>query len=228
MKTTTKPHACKPSRSLRLATLASVAATALVVSGCHRDMWVQPTVKPLAASDFFPDQQGSRLPVPNTIAQDELRTAGLLHTGRLSNGQLAPQLPWKMTVADLKRGKERFDIFCSPCHGRVGNGQGMIAQRGLALKKQPANYHDPLVAAKPNGHYFDVITNGFGIMYSYASRVEVADRWRIVAYIRALQYSQNVPVAKMSPEDMKRLQETLISEADAARSTGEKGVAAHE
>jgi mono/diheme cytochrome c family protein len=98
-------------------------------------------------------------------------------------------------LAMLKRGQERFNIFCSPCHGRLGDGNGMIAMRGLSLRRKPATYHSARMRRMPDGHFYNVITNGFGVMYPYASRIEPQDRWAIVAYIRALQLSQNATPA---------------------------------
>jgi len=111
-------------------------------------------------------------------------------------------------MEDMRRGQERFNIYCSPCHGRLGDGKGMIAQRGLALVRQPASYHTDRLRKIPVGHFYDVITNGFGIMYSYASRVEPDDRWRIAAYIRALQFSQNAPLSAVPPEERPKLEQT--------------------
>ena len=184
---------------------ACVATLALFgLSGCHTDMWVQPKVKPQYTSDFFPDQQAQRKPINNTVARGQYWTDSARYTGFDNHLQVATTFPFKITAQDMARGQERFNIYCSPCHGALGNGQGMIAQRGFALRRPPGNYHEERLRNAPVGHFYDVITNGYGTMYSYASRVEPDDRWRIVAYIRALQRSQNagrgdVDDTKISP-----------------------------
>jgi len=177
------------------------AASALtLLSGCHTDMWVQPRVKPYESSDFFPDGQGMR-PLPaHTVDRTHFWTDAGRYTGYEGN-KMVTTLPVKLERQDILRGQERFNIYCSPCHGALGNGQGMIAQRGLALRRQPGNYHTERLRKMPIGHFYDVITNGYGIMYSYASRVEPDDRWRIAAYIRVLQRSQNAKPSDL-PADL--------------------------
>jgi mono/diheme cytochrome c family protein len=110
-----------------------------------------------------------------------------------------------LTLENLKRGQQRFEVYCSPCHGRIGDGKGMIAVRGLALRKQPGNYHTPKLRKMPLGHFYDVITNGFGAMYSYSNRIEPADRWRIAAYVRVLQASHNVPASSLPADKQAEL-----------------------
>ena len=163
--------------------------------GCHTDMWVQPKQAPLDESTFYADASASRPLVPGTVARGHLQEDTKFFTGRDEKGQLITDLPMKLSDKDLKalllRGEERFNIYCSPCHGRTGDGQGMITKRGLALRRPPANYHTDRLRKMPIGHFYDVITNGYGVMFSYASRVEPQDRWAIAAYIRALQLSEN-------------------------------------
>ena len=171
------------------------------LSGCHTDMWIQPKVKPQYSSNFFPDQQAQRLPLNHTVSRGQYWTDGARYTGFDNNLQVTTTFPFKITAQDMARGQERFNIYCSPCHGALGNGQGMIAQRGFALRRQPGNYHEDRLRNAPVGHFYDVITNGYGTMYSYASRVEPDDRWRIVAYIRALQRSQNATRADVADND---------------------------
>lgn len=172
------------------------AACLALLTGCHPDMWRQPKAKPLQASDFFPDGMASRPLVAHTIARGQLREDDAYYTG-ISSGKLVDVFPFPMTRADIRRGQERFNIYCSPCHGRLGDGKGMIAQRGLSLVREPASYHTERLRKMPVGHFYDVITNGFGIMYSYAQRVDPDDRWRIAAYIRALQLSQHATRADL-------------------------------
>ncbi len=170
----------------KAAALACVAAL-LCAAACRQDMHNQPRYKPLASTDFFDDGRSARPAIDDTVARGQLHLDDARYTGK-ENGKDIDFLPIQMTRADLTRGQQRFNIFCSPCHGRLGDGHGMIVSRGL---RQPPSYHDPRLVGAPIGHFFDVMTNGYGAMYSYASRVPVDDRWRIAAYIRALQLSQN-------------------------------------
>lgn len=163
-----------------------LAASALTL-GCRNDMHNQPRYKPLAATDFFGDGRSSRPSIDDTVARGQLRVDTPRFTGK-ENGKDIDYFPIQITRDDLERGRERFNIYCSPCHGRLGDGNGMIVSRGL---RQPPDYHDDRLRTAPIGHFFDVMTNGYGAMYSYASRVPVDDRWRIAAYIRALQASQS-------------------------------------
>ena len=138
--------------------------------------------------------------VPGTVARGHLEEDTPFFTGRDDNGQLVTEIPVKFNSpkefkAFLLRGQERFNIYCTPCHGRLGDGQGMISKRGLALRRPPANYHTDRLRNMPIGHFYDVMTKGYGVMFSYASRVEPQDRWAIAAYIRALQLSQHADSA---------------------------------
>ena len=142
-----------------------------------------PRYEPLEASTFFADGGSARVLLTNTVARGQLREDEHLYTGRV-NGQLATELPVPLTAAMMARGQERYNVFCSPCHGRTGEGNGMVVQRGF---RQPPSYHEDRLLNEPIGHFFDVMTNGFGAMQDYAAQVPVADRWAIAAYIRALQ-----------------------------------------
>ena len=155
--------------------------------GCRQDMHVQPKYVPGDPSSFFPDGRSERPPVAGTVARGQLRTDALLYAGRI-NGAVADMFPFPITSADLSRGRERYNIYCSPCHDYTGSGNGMIVQRGFP---SPPSFHIERLRQAPAGHFFEVITNGLGLMYSYASRVSPDDRWRIAAYIRALQLSQH-------------------------------------
>jgi mono/diheme cytochrome c family protein len=170
---------------------------ALMAGACAPNMSKQPRNKPLSESDFFTDGRSARMPVEGTVARGMLRADERLYTGK-ANGLFAGNLPLPVTGELLSRGRERFDIYCSPCHGRVGDGSGMIVQRGL---RRPPSYHIDRLREVPDGYLFDVITNGFGAMPGYASRIGVQDRWAITAYIRALQLShasklEDVPAAE--------------------------------
>src|SRR5579872_2905244 len=171
---------------VREALWVSLLFPALLLSGCRQDMHVQPKYVPEDPSTFFADGRSERQPVVGTVARGELRTDELLYTGKV-NGAVADLFPFPITAADLSRGRERYNIYCSPCHDYTGGGNGMIVQRGFP---SPPSFHIERLRQAPAGHFFDVITNGFGVMYSYASRVPPEDRWRIAAYIRALQLSQ--------------------------------------
>lgn len=193
-----------------------VSSAALFLAGCHTDMWVQPHLRAQTFSEFgnFSDHATSRPVVFGTVARGEQDDDPGYDTGR-ANGKLIDQIPVATAIAHepkflhinnfkdfLERGKERFTIYCTPCHGQLGDGQGMIATRGLALKRQPATYHTDRLRKMPVGHFFDVITNGYGVMFSYAARVEKPDRWAIAAYIRVLQMSQNMRASDL-PADQR-------------------------
>ena len=166
-----------------------VLATVVCATACRQDMHNQPRYKPLAATSFFADGRSERPAIEDTVARGQLHLDAARYTGK-ENGKDINYFPIQITPADLARGQQRFNIYCSPCHSRLGDGRGMVVLRGL---RQPPSYHDPRLVGAPIGHFFDVMTNGYGAMYSYASRVAVDDRWRIAAYIRALQLSQNAP-----------------------------------
>lgn len=173
----------------RVATYAIVFAV-LGFAGCRQDMHDGPRYKPLAASDFFADGRSARNLPAGTVARGWLRDDEALYTGKV-DGQLVDTFPFAITHDDLERGQQRFNIYCSPCHGRLGDGNGMVVQRGL---RQAASYHNDRLRQEKVGYFFDVITNGFGAMQGYAEQVPVRDRWLIVAYVRALQLSQNAKV----------------------------------
>jgi mono/diheme cytochrome c family protein len=149
-----------------------------------------PSYDPLQATTFFANGAASRTLVPNTVARGHLRADELLYTGKI-NGQVANEFPMPVTRQVLDRGQERFNVYCAPCHGRTGEGNGMVVQRGF---RQPPSYHDERLRNVPVGYFFDVMTNGFGAMQDYAAQVTVPDRWAIAAYIRVLQLSRSATV----------------------------------
>ncbi len=163
----------------------------LLVTGCQQQMADQPRVKPLAKSTFFEDGRAARPLVPGTVAR-----------GQFDADRATSTFPFPITPEVLARGQERFNIFCVPCHDRVGTGQGMVVQRGF---RSPPSYHTDRLRRAPVGHFFDVITNGFGAMPDYAIQVPPRDRWAIVAYIRALQLSQNSTLADVPPTERQQL-----------------------
>jgi mono/diheme cytochrome c family protein len=182
---------------LKLLLLASV-----TLVGCRQDMQDQPRYKPLAGTDFFGDARSAR-PLPEgTVARDHLRIDSARYTGKV-NGEDVDYFPFSITRADVLRGQERFNIYCSPCHSRLGDGEGMIVRRGF---RKAGNYHTEKLLKAPVGHFFDVMSNGFGAMPSYASRVEPDDRWRIAAYIRVLQLSENATIQDVPADERAKLE----------------------
>jgi cytochrome c553 len=182
----------------------AVAAAVLlagVLAGCRLDMHVQPKYVPEEPTGFFADGRSERPVVPGTVARGHLQLDELLYTGK-ENGVPSNRFPFPITRAGLERGRERFNIYCTPCHDYEGNGNGMIVQRGLS---HPPSYNVDRLRNEPVGHFVDVMTNGFGAMYSYASRVSPADRWRIAAYIRALQLSQHASLQDVPPDERAKL-----------------------
>ena len=159
----------------------------VALMACQQRMADQPRYKPLAKSEFFGDDRSARPLVEGTVARGELKTDEHFYTGKV-NGKLVDTFPFSITEKVLRRGEERFNIYCSPCHDRIGTGQGMIVKRGY---QPPPSYHSERLRTAPVGYFFDVITRGFGRMPDYAQQVPPNDRWAIIAYIRALQLSQN-------------------------------------
>lgn len=176
----------------------------LLCVACRDDMHDQPRYKPLASTDFFGDGRSARPEIEDTVARGHLKTDLARYTGKV-NDQDVDYFPFPITKADLERGQQRFNIYCSPCHSRLGDGNGLIVQRGF---RQPPSYHIERLIKAPTGHFFDVITNGYGAMPSYASRVPTDDRWRIIAYIRALQLSQMAPLSDVPADRRSELDKT--------------------
>jgi mono/diheme cytochrome c family protein len=170
---------------------AAAAALLLAVVGCRPDMYNQPRYKTYAEDTFFRDGASARPLPPHTVARGHADVDTEYFEGKTADGKLVEAFPEPVTRAVLARGRERFDIYCAVCHGRTGEGNGMIVQRGFPA---PPSYHTDRLRTAPVGHFYDVITNGYGVMYSYAARVEPPDRWAIVAYIRALQFARNAKI----------------------------------
>ncbi len=173
-----------------------VAITTALLSACRQDMHDSPRYEPLEASTFFANGSGSRMLVPDTVARGQLNEDRHLYEG-VVDGRPADTFPMPVTADVMARGHERYDVFCSPCHGLTGVGNGMIVQRGF---RQPPSFHEDRLRNAVVGYYFDVMTHGFGAMQDYAAQVPVADRWAIAAYIRALQASRAATVIDV-PED---------------------------
>jgi len=176
----------------RLAAALSLASV-VVLAGCRQDMQDQPKFYPQRGTTFFADGRSARPQVVNTIARNQLHENTYFYTGMV-NGQEGNALPFPATLAVLQRGQERYNIYCSACHSRVGNGVGMIVQRGYS---KAGNFHSARLQAAPLGHFFHVISNGYGAMPDYSAQLTPADRWAVVAYIKALQLSQDA-----SPSDI--------------------------
>jgi mono/diheme cytochrome c family protein len=164
--------------------------------GCRQDMHDQPKYKPYRGSDFFGDGRSARPLQEGTVARGQLREDAHLFTGRV-NGQLAATFPMPVTEAVLARGQERYGIYCTPCHGLAGYGDGMVVARGF---RRAASFHVDRLRAAPPGYFYDAIANGFGAMPSYAAQIAVEDRWAIVSYVRALQLSQHATLQDVPPE----------------------------
>ncbi len=190
----------------------SIAALALLISltsACRIDMHVQPRQNPLSRSDFFTDQRSARPIVEGTIARGQLHEDDYFYTGKIGSNP-GDVMPFPVTREVLERGQERFNIYCAPCHSRVGDGNGFVPSRGFSRK--PPSFHIVRLQKAPIGYIFDVITNGFGIMPDYASQIPAQDRWNIIAYVRALQLSQNatqsdVPAGQKIPSEPPKFRE---------------------
>ena len=198
----------RPAATLAVAAALSLAATG--AAGCRSDMYDQPKYEPLEASEFYSNGTSARIPPSGTVPRLDPRadpTEQLYEPSRVG-GEFVDASPFPIDRDGLVRGQTRFRIYCTPCHGQLGDGNGMIVERGFS---PPPSFHDPLIRDKSLGHYYDVITNGHGAMYSYASRVAPRDRWLVAGYIRVLQKSQAAPVEELSPEDRQRLDQIAAS-----------------
>ncbi len=199
------PRAFSVTRRAKRGAISLFAAAAfLFCAGCRQDMHVQPRYNPFDPADFFADGQSARIPVAGTVPRGDLATGPqeLMYTGKV-NGAIVDQFPFLVTRAVLDRGRERFNIYCEPCHGMTGDGDGKIVQRGF---RRPPSLHPDHLRAAPAGHFFDVTSHGFGAMSPYGYRVVPRDRWAIVAYIRALQLSRQASINDVPAEDRKQLQ----------------------
>ncbi|HJU41953.1 MAG TPA: cytochrome c [Vicinamibacterales bacterium] len=170
--------------------LLAIAAAVIIAAGCRQDMHDAPRYEAFEAGDTFGGQRASRTAPAGTVARGWLRTDEALYTGKV-NGQMVQTFPFAISRDGLARGQQRYNIYCTPCHGRIGDGNGMVVQRGL---RQAASFHQDRLRQETPGYFFDVITNGFGAMPDYAAQIAVEDRWLIVAYVRALQLSQHASV----------------------------------
>jgi mono/diheme cytochrome c family protein len=170
------------------------------IAACRQDMHDQPKYEPLESSAFFGDGQASRPLVQGTVARGQLQDDEHLYTGKI-NGQPVTTFPFQITAPMMDRGQQKYNVYCAPCHDRVGTGAGMIVKRGY---RQPQSFHIDRLRAAPPGHFYDVITNGFGAMPDYRAQIQPEDRWAVVAYIRALQLSQHATDTDQSPATEKK------------------------
>jgi len=174
---------------------------ALAGAGCRQDMHDQPRFKPYAGTAFFGDGRSARPLVAGTIARGMLREDAAFFTGK-QGGQFLEALPFPLTEAVLRRGQQRFGIYCAPCHGQTGQGDGMVVRRGF---RRPTSFHIDRLRGERVGYLFDVMTNGFGVMPDYAAQVAPADRWAIAAYVKVLQLSQHADVKQLPAELVARI-----------------------
>lgn len=186
----------------RLLTCALVAAAALTGAGCRQDMHDTPRYEAFEANPGFADGRASRNLPPGTVARGQLRDDDHFYTGKTADGFFAREFPFAISDADMKRGQDRYTVYCTPCHGQLGDGKGMVVERGL---RQAATYHQDRLRFAAPGYFYDVISNGFGAMQGYAEQVPPRDRWLIAAYVRALQLSQNASVDDVPVADRGRL-----------------------
>jgi mono/diheme cytochrome c family protein len=208
----------EPDRRGRLSSMALMLLL-LALGGCRQKMSNQPRYDPLEPSTFFADGMSARPRIAGTVARGDLSNNPFFDSGKL-NGQEADGFPMPVTIDVINRGQERFNIYCSECHGRVGDGNGMIPSRGY---RRPPSFHTLTLRNARTGHFFDVMTNGFGAMPPYGTMIPPADRWAIVAYIRALQLSQSATVADVPPADRAQLDAPPPAEPGASQSAAEGG-----
>jgi mono/diheme cytochrome c family protein len=188
----------------------------ILLAACNNGMEDQPKYEPFEASAFFDNGTSARPQVANTVARGQLNADSLLYAGQV-DGALAEEFPFPITSEVLARGRERYNIYCTACHGYAGYGDGIVVQRGFSA---PPSFHQERLRLLPVGHIFDVITNGIGAMYAYGDRIEPEDRWAIIAYVQALQLSQNATLDNVPPD----LQPTLeaATEDDTGRASEEE------
>jgi mono/diheme cytochrome c family protein len=186
-----------------LSTCGAVSALVVVLTGagCRQDMHDQPKYVPLRESTFFSDARSARAFVQGTVARGQLHEDVLLYPGKV-NGTDTTLFPFQIDSRVVARGQERFNIYCSPCHGRTGFGDGMVVRRGY---RHPPSYHDDRLRNASIGHFFDVISNGFGAMPDYAAQINVEDRWAVIGYIRALQLSQHATFADVPAAEREKM-----------------------
>lgn len=180
------------------------AVTTLTLLGCRQEMRDDSRLKPYQETPFFADRNSSRPLVNGVVPRGNARIDDFFYTGEI-NGHLVRGFPTSLSLEQLRKGQERYNVYCSVCHGITGTGDGMIVQRGFP---RPPSFHEQRLRDAPEGHYFYVITHGYGAMFSYASRVDPSERWAIIAYIRALQLARNATTNELSPEEQTHFPQT--------------------
>ena len=179
-----------------------------LTGACRQDMHDQPKYRPLRGSELFEDKRSARPLVEGTVARGTLREDAAYYTGKTAAG-FVTEIPVELTPEILARGQSQFQVFCAPCHGRTGRGDGMVVQRGF---KKPSSYHVDRLRQMPIGYFYDVIGTGFGAMADYAAQVPPKDRWAIAAYLRTLQLSQYAPVADVPGDKRAELERSVAAE----------------
>lgn len=190
-----------------------------MLTGCRQKMGTQPRYDPLEGSAFFDNGMSARPRIAGTVARGEVSVNPFFDTGRIG-GKLGNGFPMAVTRGLIERGHSRYEIYCAQCHGRVGDGNGMIPARGF---RRPPSFHTETLRTATTGHYFDVMTNGFGSMPPYRTMIAAGDRWAIIAYIRALQLSQNATVADVPVNERAKLDQAPGSTAAASSAHGADG-----
>ena len=203
------PKSLVPRSLIRGPWSAIAALCLLAVTACRQDMHNQPKAIPLRESLFFKNGSSARPLVEGTVARGTLQDDAAFFTGK-SGAVVLDALPFALTAEVLDRGEQRFNIYCTPCHGMTGTGDGMIVRRGY---RQPPSYHTDRLRAAPIGHFYDVMTNGFGAMPDYRAQIAPRDRWAIAAYVRALQLSQHAPAAAFPQEERDKLSKPAAAAA---------------
>lgn len=193
-------------------------ASSAVLAGCRQDMHDTPRYEAFEANPGFTDGRASRNLPAGTVARGQLRDDDHFYTGKV-DGFFTPDFPFAIAAADMSRGQERYNAYCTPCHGLAGDGKGMVVQRGL---RQAATYHQDRLRFAAPGYFYDVISNGFGAMQGYAEQIPPRDRWLIAAYVRALQLSQNATVDDVPAADRGRLDAAPAAAAMAAAEPAKK------
>ena len=187
---------------MRIKLTAAPLLALVCLAGCRQDMQDQPKYIPLRPSNFFGDGRSERQLIDGTVARGHLNDDVLFYAGKGPDGKPSNEFPFPVTRDVVARGQQRFNVYCSPCHDRLGTGDGMIVRRGY---RRPPSYHIDRLRQVPNGYIFDVITNGFGAMPDYAAQIAPRDRWAIVAYVRALQISQNATINDVPARERPKL-----------------------
>ncbi len=189
-------------RLIGILRLAIVLLWTLMLLGCRQGMYDDPARETFEVSSVFADGTSARPKIPGTVAQGDLDLPPRQRTGVTAGGAWVDDIPLEVSRELLERGRQRYDIYCAPCHDRTGQGQGLIVLRGFPA---PPTLHQDRLRAAPAGYFFDVITNGYGVMYSYRDRITPTDRWAIIGWIRVLQLSQHIPADDLPAADQERL-----------------------